>query len=65
MGKIKSIIKYVGWIFRGKPTKTYIGGWCGLCGKWLADAKFIRPDYYRFEHAILGDAVTICDECSK
>jgi hypothetical protein len=51
------------WILRGKPTKTVTGGWCGCCGKWIFDAKFIFPDYHMIDN--FYDLNSICPKCGE
>lgn len=55
--------EHIKWIFRGKPTKKIIGGWCGLCGAWLPEAEFVFPDYWQIDN--FYDLNTICPDGCK
>jgi len=60
---VKEIIRKARWLLNGKKMKTVTGGWCGCCGRWVADAKFSFRDYEIVD--TLFSLNTICEKCSE
>lgn len=49
---------FIKWLLRGKPVKVIVGGHCGLCGSWVADAR-------RYRDYLVPDRWTICQKCKE
>ncbi len=45
--------KFEHWVARIVCSQVAVGGWCGLCGKWIPD--ILVPFYCRY---------TVCSECA-
>lgn len=53
--------RFINWVLRGRPVKKVVGGWCGCCGVWVADAEFTFRDYWVVDN--LFNLNTICKDC--
>lgn len=56
------IVKYLKWVFMGRPTIRYNGYRCRYCGNWFDKERNI-PIYK--SKGWWGDTIGICDSCKK
>lgn len=53
-------LKYVIWLLKGKPTISYTGFSCGMCGKWV-DMNYKIAKY--LSAGAWMDTTGFCNEC--
>jgi hypothetical protein len=57
---MKKFFSWIKWKLKGKPTISYTGYNCGLCGKWV-DKSFSVPTYKSL--GSWWDTWSVCEEC--